>query len=169
MALLEIHTFPDPVLREEAKPVDRIDDEIRKLASEMAQTMYSAPGVGLAAPQVARSVRIIVIDLQSGEGGGELLTLINPEIIRAEGETRYEEGCLSVPDVREEVTRAKSVTVQALDLEGKEMTIDAEDFFAVVLQHEIDHLNGVLFIDHLSRLKQSMIKKRLKKAAEQAS
>jgi peptide deformylase len=165
MALLEIQIYPEPVLRQKAAPIAQIDDEIKTLASNMAQTMYAAPGVGLAAPQVGQSVRLIVVDIQSGEGGGELLTLINPKIVKADGEIRHEEGCLSVPDVREEVKRANAVTVEALDLDGKELTIEAEDFFAVVLQHEIDHLNGVLFIDHLSRLKQSMVKKRLKKAA----
>lgn len=164
MALLEIMTYPEPVLRKKAEPIRDIDDDIRQLASDMVQTMYAAPGVGLAAPQVGRSVRLIVVDVKSGDGGGELHTLINPEIISRDGEILFEEGCLSVPEVREEVKRASAVTVLALDIEGKPITLQAEELLAVVLQHEIDHLNGVLFIDHLSRLKQGLVKKKMKKA-----
>lgn len=167
MALLEINTYPDEVLRKKALSIEKIDERIIKLAGDMAQTMYAAPGVGLAAPQVGQSVRMITIDTQQGEIG-HLYTLINPEIIGAEGEILYEEGCLSVPDIREEVTRAEKVVVRALDLEGNPFTIEGEELMAVVLQHEIDHLNGVLFIDKLSKLKQGMIKRKLRKAkAEQ--
>ena len=168
MAVLDILKFPDPMLKGKARPITRIDDDIRQLARDMAQTMYSAPGVGLAAPQVGRPVRLIVVDVMSGQNGGDLRTLINPEIVRSEGETVFEEGCLSVPDVREEITRAGSVTVKALDLDGNEVSIEAEDLFAIVLQHEIDHLNGILFIDRLSKLKQGLIKKKLKKAQANA-
>jgi peptide deformylase len=165
MAILEIKEYPEPVLRKKAEPIDIIDEEIRQLARDMAVTMYAAPGIGLAAPQVGRSIRMIVVDLMSGEGGGELITVINPEIVRAEGEVVIEEGCLSVPDVREDVTRPGEVTVKGLDLDGKEIIVEADDLFAVCLQHEIDHLNGVLFIDHLGRMKQSLLKKKLRKAA----
>lgn len=167
MALLDVITYPDQVLREKAASIENIDEAIRKLASDMAQTMYAAPGIGLAAPQVGQSVQLITLDIQQGEKG-HLHTLINPEIVDSEGEIVYEEGCLSVPDIREEVTRANKVTVKALNLEGKPFSIEGEGLMAVVLQHEIDHLDGFLFIDKLSKLKQALIKKRLKKAkAEQ--
>lgn len=165
MALLEIKTYPDPVLRKKAATVDVIDDQIRQLARDMAHTMYAAPGIGLAAPQVGRSIRMVVIDLASGEGEGDLITLINPEIVSRQGETTSEEGCLSLPEIREEVLRASSVTVKALDLDGKEQVYQGEELFAICLQHEIDHLDGVLFMDHLSRLKQGLAKKKMKKAA----
>lgn len=167
MALLEIKTYPDPVLAKKAAPIDTIDEKIKTLASDMAQTMYAAPGIGLAAPQVGESVRMIVCDLQSEEYGKGLHVLINPEIVRKEGEVVWEEGCLSVPEIREEVKRAQSVTVQALNLDGERISLEAEDLFAVCLQHEIDHLDGVLFVDHLSRLKRSLIKKKLKKAEQE--
>jgi peptide deformylase len=169
MALLEIRTYPDEVLRKKAEPVEKVTAEIRELAQNMAQTMYAAPGIGLAAPQIGESVRMIVIDILGGEEGGELHTLLNPEIVESTGESIGEEGCLSVPDVREEITRAQYVTVKAHDLDGNTVTLRAEDMLAVCLQHEIDHLNGVLFIDHLSRLKQTLLKKKLKKAAKEAA
>lgn len=163
MALLKIRTYPDKVLLEKAAPVEKIDEEIKKLAGDMARTMYAAPGIGLAAPQVGRSVRMVVVDLASGDGGGQLYTLINPEITHSEGEITYEEGCLSLPDVNEEVTRPSKVTVCALDLEGKKITVEGEDLLAVCMQHEIDHLDGVLFIDHLGKLKRDLLRKKLKK------
>ncbi len=169
MALLEIITYPDAELKKIAKPIDEITDQIVELAHNMAQTMYGAPGVGLAGPQVGKSLRIIVLDLQSEEDGSKLFTLLNPEIIEKEGEVTWEEGCLSLPDVREDIARFRRIKLRALDLEGKEITMEAEDLLAVVLQHEIDHLDGILFIDHLSRLKQALLKKKLKKEAAEKS
>lgn len=167
MALLEILTYPNPILKKKAEPINEIDSQIRALAHDMAQTMYAAPGIGLAAPQVGQSVRLVVLDLQSEEEGSRLYTLINPEIIEKDGKIIGEEGCLSVPDIREEVTRFEFVTVNALNLDGEKIVIKAQGLFAVALQHEIDHLDGILFVDHLSKLKQSLLKKRLKKEAEE--
>lgn len=163
MALLEIHTYPDPVLERVAKPVTDFGPELRALAENMQETMYAAPGVGLAAPQVGESIRLIVLDPTAGEKPGHFIAIANPEIIRAEGEIVFEEGCLSVPGFNEEVDRAQSVTVRGQDLSGKEITVEAQDFLAVIFQHEIDHLDGTLFIDHLSALKRTIIKKKIRK------
>jgi peptide deformylase len=130
----------------------------------MAETMYRAPGIGLAAPQVGVPQRLIVVDLSAGERPGELVTLLNPEILCREGELRLEEGCLSVPDLRETVTRCRRVVVKGTDLEGRAVELEGEDLMAVALQHEIDHLDGVLFLDHLSQLKRSRYAAKFKKA-----
>lgn len=163
MALLPILRFPDPRLRKVAAPVTNIDDGIRRLASDMAETMYEAPGIGLAATQVDVHQRLIVIDVS--ETKNELLVLINPEIVADEGEQLGEEGCLSVPGIFDKVERAERVTVRYLDLEGKERTLAADGLLAVCIQHEMDHLQGKVFVDHLSQLKQTRIKSKLAKQA----
>lgn len=163
MALLPILRFPDPRLRKVAAPVTNIDDGIRRLAADMAETMYEAPGIGLAATQVDVHQRLIVIDVS--ETKNELLVLINPEVVADEGEQVGEEGCLSVPGIFDKVERAERVTVRYLDLEGKAQTLEADGLLAVCIQHEMDHLQGKVFVDHLSQLKQTRIKSKLAKQA----
>jgi peptide deformylase len=170
MALREVLTYPNPLLREKARPVIEFDDELNALARDMAETMYAEPGVGLAATQVGVHQRVITIDVREKEGqSGELLKLANPEIVEREGEVVGEEGCLSVPGVREDVKRSDKIKVRAQNLDGREVVIDADGMLAIVFQHEIDHLDGILFIDRLSPLKRSSIKKRLRREAEQAA
>ncbi len=164
MSLLPILRFPDPRLKKVAAPVENIDDDIRRLASDMAETMYEAPGIGLAATQVDVHKRIIVIDIS--ETRDQLLVLINPEILESDGTQVCEEGCLSVPGIYDKVERAETVTVRYLDLDGKERRIEADGLLAVCLQHEIDHLDGHVFVEHLSLLKQSRIKAKLAKQAK---
>ena len=169
MAIREIVEVPDPRLRQISSPVEEVTDEIRELVSDMFETMYAAPGIGLAAIQVGVAKRILVIDLQEPEEeGGEPVkdphVFINPEIVEhSEEEVPYTEGCLSVPDQYAEVDRPDRIRSRWLDLEGKPHEEDIEGLLAVCLQHEMDHLNGVLFIDHLSRLKRDMILKKLAK------
>lgn len=163
MALLPILRFPDPRLTKIATPVHIVDDGIRRLAADMAETMYEAPGIGLAATQVNVHKRVIVIDIS--ETRDQLLTLINPELIASDGHQVYEEGCLSVPGIYDKVDRAATVTVRYLDLTGQEQTLAADGLLAVCVQHEIDHLNGTVFVDHLSQLKQGRIKAKLAKQA----
>ncbi|HEU6451920.1 MAG TPA: peptide deformylase [Gemmatimonadaceae bacterium] len=148
MSLLDIYVLGAPILREETKTVDEITDELRELIDDMFETMYAARGIGLAAPQVGRTERITVVDVD-----GNPIVLVNPEIVLSEGKTREEEGCLSIPDIYGDVDRAKRVVVRALDRDGKPFEIDAEDLLARCMQHEIDHLHGRLFIDHLSLVK----------------
>jgi peptide deformylase len=169
MALREVLKFPDPRLREMSKPVLEIDDEIRELARDMCDVMYDEPGIGLAAPQVGSPVRLIVIDTEWTDQDAERnpLILINPEITEREGSISWSEGCLSVPDFEAEVERSATVRLVAQDLEGEEVVIDAEELQAVCFQHEIDHLDGVLFIDHISRLKRNLYVKRRKKQLKQ--
>lgn len=160
----EIVIWPDPVLKEIAKPVDRVDDDVRRLLDDMAETMYAADGVGLAAPQVGVAKRVIVIDVSPREPEQRLIHLVNPEIVRAEGKMIYTEGCLSIPGEAEDVERASSVLVRALDYHGKPFEIAAsDDLLAVALQHEYDHLQGTVFVDHLSSLKRDLIRRRMKK------
>ncbi|MFH2012740.1 MAG: peptide deformylase [Pseudomonadota bacterium] len=161
MSILKILTYPDPVLKKKAKPVEIIDEKIKKLAKDMIETMYDAPGIGLAAPQVGESCRLITVDVARKDES--LIVLINPEIISAEGECAEEEGCLSVPDFNEVVLRKKMVVVKGLDIEGREIQIPAEGLLAIVIQHEIDHLNGILIIDRVSKLKRDIFKKKLSK------
>ena len=161
MSILKILTYPDPVLKKKAKPVEIIEEKIKKLAEDMIETMYSAPGIGLAAPQVGESLRVITVDVT--RKGEDLIVLINPEIISGEGECAEEEGCLSVPDFKETVLRKKKVLVKGLDPEGKEKEISAEGLLAIAFQHEIDHLDGILIIDRVSRLKRDIFKKKLQK------
>jgi len=163
MPILEILTFPHPVLRRRAAEITRIDDRVRELAKAMVETMHNAPGIGLAAPQVGVSERMIVVDLSVGGKPEDLLILVNPEIVNGEGELVLEEGCLSLPGLNENVTRSQKVVVSGYDLEGKEVEVEAEELFAIALQHEIDHLDGVLFLDHISRLKRSRYMTRRKK------
>ena len=167
MANLKLSKYGSEVLREVAQPVEEITEEIRKIADAMLRAMYDSDGVGLAAPQVGISKRIIVFDPEPLNMDSEPMALINPEIVERSGKADAEEGCLSVPDVRGEVGRAANVTVEALNLDGKKVRIEATDLLARILQHEIDHLNGVLFVDHLSRLKKQLIKKHLKKIEQE--
>ncbi len=159
--LLQILHYPDPRLRRKAEPVGAVTDEIRALVSDMAETMYNAPGIGLAAIQVGVLKRVVVLDLS--EEHNQLQVFINPEIRESEGEQIMEEGCLSVPGVFEPVTRAGHVRVRALDREGRPFELEATGLLATCIQHEIDHLDGKVFVDYLSRLKQQRIRKKLEK------
>lgn len=161
MAIRTILHFPDPRLRQVALPVEAVDDEIRQLVDDMAETMYDAPGIGLAATQVNVHRRVIVIDVSREQK--ELQVLINPEVIEKQGEETMEEGCLSVPGVYESVSRAEKVKVRALDRNGQPFELEADGLLAVCIQHEIDHLDGKVFVDYLSRLKQQRIEKKLAK------
>jgi peptide deformylase len=165
MAVRHILQYPNPVLKKRAAPVTRIGGDIVQLVEDMAETMYGAPGVGLAAPQVGVGERVIVLDVreENEEPGKRLLKLINPEIAEREGEIVWEEGCLSVPDLTAPVTRARRVLVRGWTPEEQEIQVEAEDLLAVVLQHEIDHLDGKLFLDHLSRLKRDLYRARQRK------
>jgi peptide deformylase len=166
MAVLSICKLPDPVLRREAKEIADINGNLQRLVDDMAETMYAAPGLGLAANQVGELKRLIVFDVANKEGGQRRLQVVlNPCIVDAEGEITHEEGCLSVADFAAEVRRHAKVLVKGRDREGKPIEITGEGLLAVVLQHEIDHLNGVLFIDHISRLKRGLYLRRLKKQA----
>jgi peptide deformylase len=160
---MKIYTYPDPVLRVKSNIVENIDENTQKLIEKMARTMYSAPGIGLAAIQVGEPLRLIVYDLAQWNEERNPSVLINPEIIMAEGQIVFEEACLSVLDFASEVTRSAKIKVKGVDRNGDPVDIEAEDLLAVCLQHEIDHLNGVLFIDHISSLKRSLYKNRLKK------
>jgi peptide deformylase len=166
MPRLEIIAYGNPVLTQRAKEIKKIDKTIVDLAQNMIQTMHAAPGIGLAAPQVNVSKRLITVDLSVGENTEDLIILINPELISQNGEIIIEEGCLSVPEISEKVTRPTRVVVKGIDLEGKEIIIEAEGSLARVFCHEIDHLNGKLFFERLSPLKQSLIKKKLRKRAQ---
>lgn len=163
MAVLDIQKYPEPVLKEKARPVERITDDILCLIDDMADTMYEAPGIGLAANQVGALHRVIVFDVTPKEEGRNLSVIINPEIIASEGSLVHQEACLSVVDYSCDVRRHACVTVAGLDREGKPLQIEARDLLAVVLQHEIDHLDGILFIDRISRLKRSLYKRQLQK------
>lgn len=167
MALLPILKYPDPRLHKVAVPVAQVDDRIRQLVHDMAQTMYAAPGVGLAATQVDVHERVVVIDVS--ENSNDLLVLINPEITWKSNELEtFEEGCLSVPGVYDEVERAAQVRVKALDENGKAFELDADGLLAVCIQHELDHLQGKVFVEYLSRLKQTRLKARIKKHEREA-
>jgi peptide deformylase len=165
MPILKILTFPDKFLRQPTKPVENIDEEIQKVIDGMAGIMYEAPGVGLAAIQVGYDKSIIVYDVSLKEEKRSLQVLINPKIISSEGKIVSEnEGCLSVPDLRTDIKRSASILVEGLDREGKPLKIEADELLALVLQHEIDHLNGTLIIDHISSLKRQLYKRRVQKA-----
>lgn len=167
MALLPILHYPDPRLHQSATPVTEFTAELKQLAEDMTETMYAAPGVGLAAPQVNVHQRLIVVDVSEDKNG--LMVLVNPQIIAREGEQEYEEGCLSVPGIYGKITRAARVKVKAQDLEGAPFEVEADGLLAVCLQHEIDHLDGKVFVDYLSQLKQNRIRtKLLKQAREEA-
>lgn len=158
-----ILTFPDPVLKQKAAPVTVITDEIRQLARDMAETMYDAPGVGLAAPQIGVLQRLIVIDVAAKDEAPQLITAINPVIIEGEGEVYEEEGCLSVPDFSANVRRYETVVVKGLSLDGQERVWQADGLLAIAFQHEIDHLEGTLFVDRLSPLKRELFIKKARK------
>lgn len=166
----EILIWPDPILKQRAAPVEKVDDDLRRLLDDMAETMYAADGVGLAAPQIGELKRVIVIDTSPRQEGQTLIHLVNPEIVRGEGETTYTEGCLSIPGEAEDVERFAKVWVRALDYHGKPFEIEAEGLLSIALQHEHDHLDGTLFVDHLSSLKRELIRRRMKKLkAEKAA
>jgi peptide deformylase len=159
----EIVIWPDPVLKRAAKPVEKVDDTVRRLLDDLAETMYAAEGVGLAAPQIAELLRCIVIDTSPRQEGQRLIHLVNPEIVKTEGITTYTEGCLSIPGEAEEVERAAKVWVRALDRSGKPFELECDGLLAIAAQHEIDHLQGIVFVDHLSSLKREVIRRRMKK------
>jgi peptide deformylase len=164
MSIQKIYQYPDSVLRQETEKVTVFDNDLATLVEDMAETMYDAPGIGLAAPQIGKSIKLIVVDTtQKEEGEKQYLPMVNPEIIAYEGTQVDEEGCLSIPELTANVTRFQNVTVTYQDLQGQQHEISTENRFAVVLQHEIDHLNGILFIDHLSPLKRTLYKKKVKK------
>ena len=161
MALLNILHYPDPRLRTVARPVTVVDDKIRRLVADMAETMYAAPGIGLAATQVDVHLEVIVIDVS--ETHDHLQVFINPRVLSSEGEAENEEGCLSVPGIFDFVRRAERVRISALDQQGQPFEMDAEGWLAVCIQHEMDHLRGKVFVEHLSQLKQGRIRSKLKK------
>jgi peptide deformylase len=169
MALREVLQFPDKRLREKSKPIAEVSDDIRALAEDMIEVMYDEPGIGLAAPQVGESIRLIVVDTEWNEEDAEKnpLVLVNPEITARDGSVTWNEGCLSVPDFQADVERSETVTLEAVDLEGEPVVIEAEGLQAVCFQHEIDHLDGVLFIDRISRLKREMYVRKRKKQLKQ--
>ena len=167
MAVLDILRYPDPRLYNQAEPVAEVDESVRALVRDLADTMYAAPGIGLAATQVDVHKRVVVID--PSETRDRLLVLINPEIVSREGVQYCEEGCLSVPGIYEAVERAERVTVRALGLDGKSFTLTAEKLLALCIQHEMDHLDGKVFVDYLSRLKQQRIKAKLQKQLRQTA
>ena len=164
MSKLKILTYPDTVLRNPTRELDNIDADVQKMIDQMSETMYAAPGVGLAAIQVGWDRSVLIYDISPSEDGGSLQVLINPRIIEREGEILSEnEGCLSVPEFRADVKRYASILVEGADREGRPLRLDADGMLAIVLQHEIDHLNGKLFIDHISALKRQMYTRRMKK------
>jgi peptide deformylase len=166
MAILEILKIGHPTLVRKADPVTAIDEGLVRLAGDMVETLHAAPGIGLAAPQVDVSRRLIVVDLSVGENPDDLIVLVNPEIISKEGQIVGEEGCLSVPDITEKVSRPYRVRVKGLNLEGRETSVEGEDMLARALCHEIDHLDGKLFIERLSPLKRALVKKKIRKQRE---
>lgn len=166
MAILDVLHFPDPRLRRRAEPIEKITDELRQLAADMLETMYDEPGIGLAAPQVGMPLRLVVLDTDwtEEEADRSPLVLVNPELVELEGRIVWTEGCLSVPDLSAEVERAERVVLRATDLEGRELVEEAQGLRAVCFQHELDHLDGVLFLDRLSRLKRDLYLQKRKRA-----
>ena len=172
MALLTVHSFPDPVLKQKALPVKEFDEKLAELADNMLETMYEERGIGLAAVQVGVLKQLVVLDLKSGEEDISLReprVFVNPHIVERSGETISEEGCLSVIEYRAEIKRAESIKLEFQDLQGESRTMEAEGLLSICIQHELDHLQGILFIDHLPMLKQKMVKKRLAKLAREAA
>ena len=167
MAILPIRIYPDPILRVKTRRVETFDAALRKLAADMVETMHAAPGVGLAAPQVGSDLRIAVVDPTVGENPSEVRVLVNPEITRREGLETDVEGCLSLPGINDKVDRPFAVTVRAQDLQGEGFEIEAEEYLARVICHEVDHLDGVLFTDHLRGLRKERARRQLKKLAEE--
>ncbi len=162
-----ILTYPDPELKKKSQPVTIINDKTRELVRDMAETMYAAPGVGLAAPQIGVQQRIAVLDVSAKDEEPELIVAINPVIVHADGEAYDEEGCLSVPKYAANVRRHARVVVKALNLEGEEVSYKADGLLAIAFQHEIDHLDGILFIDHLSPLKRDIFRKKYRRVVEE--
>jgi len=168
MSKLPILTIPDPILRQPSAPVERVDKDLKRLIDDMFETMYAAPGIGLAAVQVGVPRRLVVLDTADEKEEPRQLVLINPEIVKLGAEMRlHEEGCLSIPDIRIEIERPSSVTVRYLDREGKKQELEADGLLATAIQHETDHLNGKLIIDFLSRLKRDIIVRKFKKLARE--
>lgn len=168
MSIKPIIILPDPILREISKPVESINDALRQLANDMLETMYAAPGIGLAAIQIAEPIRLLVMDVADKDQPKAPMVMFNPKVIWSSDERNtYEEGCLSIPDYYAEVERPKMVRVTYIDLDGKAQEIAADDLLATCVQHEIDHLDGKLFIDHLSRIKREMVVKKFKKRAKE--
>ncbi|KJF75211.1 MULTISPECIES: peptide deformylase [Rhizobium/Agrobacterium group] len=166
MTIKPLIILPDPVLRQQSRPIEQVDAEVLRLADDMLETMYDAPGIGLAAIQVGVPRRMLVIDVSRDDEEKKPVVFINPEILKVSDDvSAYEEGCLSIPDYYAEVERPASLTMRYVDRDGKQQTIDADGLLATCLQHEIDHLNGILFIDHISRLKREMVIKKFTKAA----
>ena len=166
MSILPILTYPNPELKKISRPVDKVDKDIVRLIDDMFETMYDAPGIGLAAPQVGVQKRVIVLDL--GERDGEEvapLAIVNPEIVSSEGETTFEEGCLSVPEFTADVVRAARVKLRGINRSGEAIEIDADGLLAIALQHEIDHLDGILFVDRIGTVKRDIFRRKLKKLA----
>ncbi len=164
MAIRDILTYPNKFLRKQARPVKDVDGDLQKIIADMGETMYAAPGAGLASIQIGVEQSIMVYDLTPKDAKRSLQVLINPRIVSQEGQVISEnEGCLSVPDFRADVKRASQIVVEGLDRNGNPLRFDAEGYFAIILQHELDHLNGALFIDHLSSLKRGLFKRHLKK------
>jgi peptide deformylase len=161
--ILPILRYGSPELRTVSKPVDVFDAELEKISKNMIETMYSSPGIGLAAPQIGLNIRLATIDLSVGEDPQQLIVICNPEILSTEGEQRNDEGCLSIPDFSETVVRPLKMSVRGLNLRGEEIRYEAEGLLARCFSHEIDHLNGILFVDHLSPLKRTLIKNKIKK------
>lgn len=166
--ILNVHTYGDPVLRKNAETVTEFDDGLRTFVDDMVDTMFSDNGVGLAAPQVGDSRKIVVIDKSFGERSDDVIALINPEILEERGEVIAEEGCLSVPGIYEDVPRSEYVRVRYQDIDGTQIELEAEGFFARVIQHEKDHLDGVLFVDRLSTVKRTLLAKTLRTMAEES-
>jgi len=167
MAILEIRKYPEEILKKKALPVERVDDALQSLIDDMIETMYAAPGVGLAAPQIGVSKRLVVIDVSTREEKSPLIVLVNPEIIEADGFVEFEEGCLSVPEYIAVITRAERTVVKGLDRNGAPVEIEGTGLLARALQHEIDHLDGLLFIDRMSSIKREFFKKRYRKALKE--
>lgn len=169
MSLLNVLTYPDPFLKTKAQPVSTFDASLKKLTDDMFETMYEENGIGLAAVQIGKDMRLVVVDVPPENSEIEEnnpMVLINPEILQEEGQSCVEEGCLSVPEYRAEVERAESIKVRFQDVEGNRKELEAEGLLSICIQHEIDHLDGILFIDHLSPLKRNMVQKKLKKQAK---
>lgn len=167
MAIQPLVLLPDPILREVSKPLERVDDDVRRFADDMLETMYDAPGIGLAAIQVGQPLRMLTLDVSKEDDDNNPIVMINPEIVEMAGEaTVYEEGCLSIPDYYADVERPGAVVVTYLDRDGKQQTLNADGLLSTCIQHEIDHLNGVLFIDHISKLKREMVIRKFKKLAK---